>query len=288
MALPTLGEEDVVRGEDYCTAARIEGFEAAVAGRESACEAGARAELMIRQGAYALAHRELSRSLEGWDLPIGHLLMAKVEANLGRSREALTQVWLAARHGGRGLDLEELRLLVLMEGYLLAHELGQVSVTLERGETLELEGLFAAVGPTRHELLLKPGPARLAIRVGGVETRSVVVEVRPGRRHALERDGRVMETEREPGETPGLAASQVGTAVELRALVAAHEKGDGHAGPVGRAGAEAEPERCQGLSRVERGLCLGLEAERRRFEARLKAIEARRGKLMRMLREVAR
>lgn len=286
--LPRDTDEDV-RGAAYCTDSRIEGFEAPdSAMRELACEAGARGELLEEGGAFALAHRELSRSLAGWDLPIGHLLLAKVEANLGRPLEALTQVWLAARHGARGLQEDELRLLSLMERHLLDRQLGQVSMALERGETLEHEGLIAAVGPTRSALVLMPGLAHLSIRVRGVEARRWVVGVRPGRRYLLERDGGITETGRDPDDTPALAVSRVGVSIDLRALVAEEESGDPAAVRGGQTDDDAQSTKCRGLEGGEAKLCLGLEAERRRFELRLAALDSRKERLLRKLREFTR
>lgn len=205
---PALACPGLTLDEDaYCEAPRTQGFaEPARGRREVACESGLRGMQLLDDGFYQQAHEALLRSLAAWDLPYGHLLMAKVEANLGRPREALIQVWLAARPGGRGLTTDELELLALLERHLLDHELGQLGADAS---------------------------ALAAKRVG------VAVNVA-----ALAREARRLETER----------------------VMAHETQR-------RAGAQSEV--CAGLTGEDETLCLLLEAERWRFEERLREVETR-------------
>lgn len=127
-ALPCLPHPGLTLDEDaYCEAPRTQGFaEPAPGRREVACESGLRGLVFFDDGFYQQAREALLRSLAAWDLPYGHLLMAKVAANLGRPHEAVEHVWLAARHGGRGLTVEELELLAQLERHLLDHELGDL------------------------------------------------------------------------------------------------------------------------------------------------------------------
>lgn len=286
-ATPFFVVEAGEREADYCKSWRVAGFEAPPSAEfELACEAGKEGELAIKEANFESAHRALSRALSHWELPVGHLLMAMVEANLGRSLEALTHVWLAARHDGRGLKRGELELLALMEKHILERELGQVSVVLERGETLELEGLFAATGPIRSELLLTPGPTRLVIRVGGREARREVVQVRPGRRIAFGRDGTRADEPRDPRAAPVLAVARTGFLVNLRTLVHAEETRE--RARSGSTTGDRTSEACRGFVGDDEALCLALEAERLRFKQRLVAIEKRNNQLETRLREFTR
>lgn len=129
LVAPSRATDDLEQGplapghDPYCTAARVEGFDSPPAAeRGAACRAGAEALDYVSRGLYVRAHAPLRLALSNWDLPHGHFLMAIVEANLGRTREALEHSWLAARHDGRGLTAAELELLVVIERHLLALE----------------------------------------------------------------------------------------------------------------------------------------------------------------------
>lgn len=271
----------------YCHALRVLGFGEPPAGqRATACDAGAHGRVLAEDGFYARAQEALERSLSAWDLPYGHLLMAKVEANLGRPLEALQHVWRAASQDGRGLTTDELEVLALLEAHLLDHELGHVVVTLGDGERLESEGRFVATGPTTRHLLMRPGEARFALHGAGGARSARVVRVRAGVRHAL---GEVVHGERarDPDEAAVLAAAHLGAPVDVanvaRSLMAYDAR---EAAGAARRGDELEP--CVGLGEEEAALCELLEAERRRFADRLRELEVRARALIDRLQDLTR
>jgi len=114
------------------------------------------------------------RGIERWDHPALHFNTAKALLNLGRADLALTELWLALRHGAAPLGPDLADQAIRSSRLLLDSELVHLVVVSQRAETISLGQLDQV---TAHAVLVGPGRWEGVVPLGSI----ALTVAKPGR-----------------------------------------------------------------------------------------------------------